>query len=63
MYEVEKVKYYIIVYPDDLVAKVYKLDAKEYDKQGDFSEEEYELLYTKCGVKIDFKRVFKRFRK
>lgn len=63
VYEAEKVKYYIIVYPDDLVAKVYKLDAKEYDKQGDFSEEEYEFLDTKCGVKIDFKRVFKRFRK
>ena len=48
-------KYYIIVYPDDLVAKVYKLDGKEYDKIGDFSEISY-------GLKIDFKRVFKCFR-
>lgn len=63
VYEAEKVKYYIIVYPDDLVAKVYKLDGKEYDKQGDFSEETYAFLDTKCGVKIDFARVFKRFRK
>jgi len=63
VYEAEKVKYYIIVYPDELVAKVYKLDGKEYDKQGDFSEEIYDFLDTKCGVKIDFKRVFKRFRK
>ena len=63
IYEAEKVKYYIIVYPDDLIAKVYKLDGKKYDKQGDFSKEVYEFSETSCGVKIDFERVFKRFRK
>ena len=63
LYESEKVKYYIIVYPDDLIAKVYKLDAKEYDKQGDFSEESYEFTETSCGVSINFQRVFERFRK
>ena len=63
IYEAQKVHYYIIVYPDDLVAKVYKLDEKKYDKQGDFSEESYEFTQTQCGIKIDFKRVFKRFRK
>jgi len=62
VYEAEKVKYYIIVYPDDLVAKVYKLDGKEYDKQGDFSEEIYEFEDTKCGVSLNFSKVFKRFR-
>ena len=62
IYEAEKVKYYIIVYPDDLIAKVYKLDEKNYDKQGDFSEETYEFSETTCGIKIDFARVFKRFR-
>lgn len=62
IYEVQKVKYYIIVYPDDLIAKVYKLDEKKYDKQGDFSTEVYEFGETSCGVHIDFKRVFKRFR-
>jgi len=63
LYEAEKVKYYIIVYPNDLIAKVYKLDAKVYDKQGDFSEEVYDFTETKCSISIDFKRVFKRFRK
>jgi len=62
IYEAEKVKYYIIIYPDELIAKVYKLDAKEYDKQGDFSEEVYDFTETTCNIKIDFKRVFKRFR-
>jgi len=54
IYEREKVKYYIIVYPDDLFAKVYKLDGKKYDKQGDFSVESYDFTETKCGVSLDF---------
>jgi len=63
IYEAEKVKYYIIIYPDDLIAKVYKLDGKEYDKQGDFSQETYEFKSTSCNIKVDFERVFRRFRK
>jgi Uma2 family endonuclease len=63
IYEAEKVKYYIIVYPDELIAKVYRLDDKKYDKQGDLSEEIYTFEDTLCGVSLDFKKVFKRFRK
>ena len=63
IYEAEKVKYYIIVYPDDLKAKVYKLDGKEYDKQGDFTIESYEFRDTTCKVSLDFEKVFKRYRK
>ena len=63
MYEKEKVKYYIIVYPDDLKAKVYKLKDTKYDKQGDFSKESYEFEETLCKASIDFDKVFKRFRK
>ena len=63
IYEAEKVKYYILVYPDDLKAKVYKLDDKEYDKQGDFTLESYEFEESLCGVSLDFERVFRRFRK
>ena len=62
IYENQKVKYYIIVYPDDLIAKVYKLDDKEYDKQGDFSKELYEFENIVCDMKIDFEKVFRRFR-
>jgi hypothetical protein len=46
-----------------LIAKVYKLEGKEYDKQGDFSEEVYKFEETTCGVSINFHKVFKRFRK
>ena len=63
IYEAEKVKYYIIVYPDDLRAKVYKLEDKDYDKQGDFTKETYKFEETKCNVSIDFERIFRRFRK
>ena len=63
IYEAEKVKYYIIVYPDDLFAKVYKLKDGKYDKQGDFSNETYDFKETLCKASIDFEKVFKRFRK
>ena len=63
IYESEKVKYYILVYPDDLKAKIYKLDEKKYDKQGDFTLESYKFEETTCGIELDFEKVFKRFRK
>jgi len=62
-YEAEKVAYYILVYPDDLYAKVYKLVNGKYDKQGDFSKEKYEFDETLCKVNIDFDKVFKQLRK
>jgi len=62
-YEAEKVAYYILVYPDELYAKVYKLVNGKYDKQGDFSKEGYEFDETLCKVSIDFDKVFKQFRK
>ena len=62
MYEKEKVKYYIIIYPDDLFAKVYKITHGKYDKQGDFSKETYTFDETECKLSIDFRRVFERFR-
>jgi Uma2 family endonuclease len=62
LYEKEKVKYYILVYPDDLTAKIYKLDGKKYDKQGDFSKERFVFEETTCKLSLDFEKVFKRFR-
>ncbi len=62
IYEEEKVKYYIIVYPDDLKAKIYKLKGSKYDKEGDFLQENYDFDETTCKVSLDFERVFRRFR-
>ena len=63
LYEREKVPFYIIVYPDENKAKVYKLEENKYSKQGDFFTETYELEGTSCNAKINFDNVFKQFRK
>ncbi len=62
IYEKEKVNYYILVYPNDLRAKIYKLKNSKYDKVGDFLEDSYILEETECKVELDFKKVFSRFR-
>lgn len=61
-YKDERVPYYILVYPDDLKAKIYKLIGNEYIKQGDFSLETYEFDDLECHASIDFKAVFEKFR-
>ena len=55
-------KYYVIVYPNELYAKVYKLKNGKYDKQGDFSKESYTFEETPCKGSVNFEKVFKRFR-
>jgi len=62
-YEAEQVLYYVIAYPDELRAKVYKLIDGKYRKEGDFSKEKYNFNETLCKASIDFEKVFKRFRK
>jgi len=62
-YEEEQVLYYILAYPIELRAKVYKLTNGKYQKVGDFSKETYHFNETFCSIKIDFNRIFKRFRK
>jgi len=63
IYEEEKVPYYVLVYPDDLKAKIFKLTSKGYDKEGDFTTQKYHFKDIKCEVELDFEKVFKRYRK
>ncbi len=64
IYAREGVKYYTIVYPDTLVAKVYKSDSENrYRKIGDFDRESYTFDINGCEMKFDFNNIFKRFRK
>ena len=61
-YGAELVKYYILVYPHELYAKIYKLTDGKYRKQGDFSTESYDFKETLCKASVNFEKVFKRFR-
>jgi Uma2 family endonuclease len=63
LYEFQKVKYYVIAYPDELIAKVYKLKNHAYILEGEFSNETYEFEGTTCPALVDFENVFKRFKK
>jgi Uma2 family endonuclease len=63
LWEKEKVQYYIIAYPDDCKAKIYKLINGKYDKQGDFTTQIYNFKDLDCKATINFDNVFKRFRK
>ena len=60
IYEKEKVKYYILVYPEDKKAKIYKLNKNRLEKEGDFFDEVYEFIDISCKVNLDFKKVFKK---
>ncbi len=61
LYEEEKVEYYILVYPNDLKAKVYKLERNKYSKVGDFTKEKLYFKDIECDIELDFKKVFQRF--
>lgn len=58
----EKVPYYIVVYPNDLKAKVFKLDDAKYLKVNDFTHEIFDFNDLPCHASIDFKKVFQSFR-
>ena len=58
LYEQEGVSYYIIVDPDEEIAKVYKLNGLEYEKVGDFSDEKF-MFETKCKIEFDFSKIWR----
>ncbi len=63
IYEREGVQYYMLVYPDDLKVKVYRLQEGRYVKVGDYTHEVLELDTMECALSLDFRQVFKKFRK
>jgi len=63
LYEKEQAPYYVIIYPDDLKAKLYKLKDGKYVKQGDYSKETYKFDETSCKASINFDDVFRQFRR
>lgn len=61
LYETDKVKYYILLYPEDLKAKIYKLENSKYEKIVDLLEGSFIFEEIGCKAKIDFDFVFERF--
>ncbi len=62
IYAGEGVKYYILVYPEDLVAKVYKNYDFSFKKVGECDTESLEFEDIKCEFSFDFRAIFERFR-
>lgn len=62
IYASEGVKYYVLVYPNDLVAKVYKNSDFMYKKVAEFDTETVEFTDIKCEFSFDFGAIFARFR-
>ncbi|NWF65852.1 MAG: Uma2 family endonuclease [Campylobacterales bacterium] len=58
LYEKEGVKFYIIVNPDDRVAKVYKLQNGKYIKVCDTVDERVKFEIDECEVEFDFSKIW-----
>ncbi len=58
LYRQEGVRHYILVYPEAQKAKVYNLTGNEYMKVGDFYDEKYSFVLSKCRFDFDFARIW-----
>jgi Uma2 family endonuclease len=63
LYQEEGVKYYTIVYPNESIAKLYRLQDGRYIKDGDFDKQIYDFENTTCKVSLNFDKVFSKYRK
>jgi Uma2 family endonuclease len=61
IYQNECVEYYVLVYPDLLVAKLYRLKEGRYHKEGDFNDTTYRFDIDGCSLEFDFEAIFKRY--
>ena len=63
MYQEQGVEYYILVYPDDLTAKVYQLHNEKYKRAAECDIETFAFDNASCPLDFDFSQIFKRLRK
>ena len=59
LYQQEGVKYYVLVYPEKNIAKVYKLKEGRYIKVNDFSDEKHLFDLDGCSVDFDFSKIWR----
>ncbi len=62
LYAEEGVPYYIVVYPDDLKARAFRLKDGYYRRIADFFDEDLAFDDLPCKVGVDFDMIFRRFR-
>ncbi len=60
LYQREGVLFYVLVYPDKLVSKVYKNVDGSFQKVGDFSKETCGFDLNHCQIDLDFSRIWRR---
>lgn len=59
LYQQEGVKFYIVAYPDEKVAKVYRLHEGRFIKEADYSNEQFDFTIRECDLTIDFSQVWR----
>ncbi len=60
LYQKEGVLYYILVYPDKQLAKVYFNRMAEFNKIGSYTSDSAELVMGQCKIMIDFSLVWRK---
>lgn len=63
LYEEAGVNYYVLVYPDELMARVFQLNNKKFEKAAECDTESFNFENVSCPFKFNFSTIFKRFRK
>jgi len=63
IYEEEGVEYYILVYPKDLIARIFHLQNGKYKKVAECDTEHFDFKETECPASVDFTAVFGKYRK
>lgn len=62
-YQREGVKYYLLIHPQTLLAKVYELKDGNYRKLNDYSEGRCPLQIDDCQIELDFSALFNAVQK
>jgi len=59
LYQQEGVKFYILAYPEEKVAKVYRLNEGRFIKEADFSYEQFDFMIKDCELSLDFSQIWR----
>ena len=59
LYQQEGVAFYVIVYPEKQIAKLYRLHEGRYIKAGDFSDEVFNFELDGCEIAFDFSTIWR----